>query len=200
MPFAKAPGASLYYENTGTGTPIVFVHETAADLRSWEAQVRWFSRFNRCITYNARGYAPSERGEQPSSHDYRRLADDIGAVMDAAGVEKAFVVGLSMGAYVAAHFALRHPERLLGVVLAGLGAGSDDPDEFRAGTLAMAATLRERGTEAMVEQMVRGPNRVQLHNKDPRGFAEFLQQLRELDAEGLANILQYCHSTRPPSS
>jgi pimeloyl-ACP methyl ester carboxylesterase len=198
MAFAAAPGARLYYETTGSGTPIVFVHETSADLRSWEPQVRWFARSNQCITYNARGYPSSDRGTDPSTHDHRRLSDDIGAVMDAAGVEKAFVVGCSMGAYIAAHYAINHANRLLGVVLTGLGAGSDEPEVFRASNLSMAAALRGKGMEPIAEQMARGPNRVQLLNKDPRGFIEFLSHLREIDAEAMANVLQYCHARRPP--
>jgi pimeloyl-ACP methyl ester carboxylesterase len=198
MAFANAPGARLHYESTGSGTPIVFVHETCADLRSWESQVRWFSRRHRCITYNARGYAPSERGAHPESHDHLRLAEDIGAVMDAAGVDKAFVVGHSMGAYVAAHFAVAHPQRLLGLVLCGLGSGSDDPQVFKAGSLAMAATLRQQGMAPFVEQMSRAGTRIQYQSKDPRGFAEFLQHLREMDPQSLANVLEHCHSRRPP--
>ena len=50
----------LYYEDSGSGIPIVFVHEFAGDYRSWETQVRYFSRGYRCITYNARGYPPSD--------------------------------------------------------------------------------------------------------------------------------------------
>ena len=198
MAYAQAPGARLRYEDTGTGVPIVFVHETSADLRSWEAQVRWFSRAYRCITYNARGYPGSDPGTQPDTHDHRRLSDDIGVVMDAAGVDKAFVVGHSMGAYVAAHLMVNHPERLLGVMLEGLGAGADDPEAFRAATLAMVAMMRKDGIEPLVEQMARGPNRVQLLHKDPRGFEEFLQQLRDIDPQALANIMEHCHSRRPP--
>ena len=198
MPFATAPGARLHYEMVGAGTPLVFVHETAADLRSWESQLRWFSRTHLCIAYNARGYPHSDIGEHPASHDHQRLAEDIGAVMDAAGVDKAFVVGLSMGAYVTAQFALKHPQRVLGMVLAGLGTGSDEPDNFRAFTLATAARLRAEGVEHMAQEMARGTNRVQLARKDPRGFAEFMAHLRALDPAGLANILEYCHSTRPP--
>jgi 3-oxoadipate enol-lactonase len=198
MPYAQAPGARLYYEETGTGVPIVFVHETCSDLRSWEAQIRWFSRSYRCIAYNARGYSGSEAGADPVANTHRRLSDDIGAVMDAAGVDKAFVVGHSMGAYMAAHFLVNHPQRLLGVVLEGLGAGTDDPQAFRGATLAMAAILRAQGIEPLIEQMTNGPNRVQFLQKDPRGFAEFLQHLQEIDATALANVHEHCHSHRPP--
>ena len=61
MPYATTDdGVKLYYEETGTGTPIVFVHEFAGDVRSWEPQLRYFGRRYRCVAYNARGYPPSE--------------------------------------------------------------------------------------------------------------------------------------------
>ena len=61
MPYATAPdGAKLYYEETGKGTPLVFVHEFAGDFRSWKAQMRYFARRYRCIAFNARGYPPSD--------------------------------------------------------------------------------------------------------------------------------------------
>ena len=60
MPFIQTgDGVKLYYEEAGSGTPIVFVHEFAADYRSWESPMRHFSRRYRCITYSARGYLPS---------------------------------------------------------------------------------------------------------------------------------------------
>jgi len=195
LPFANATGARLFFESTGTGTPIVFVHETAADHRSWEPQIRWFSRFHRCIAFNARGYRPSERSAEPA--DYRQLSGDIGHVIDAAGVDDAFVVGLSMGAYFTAHFALKHPNRVRGVVLAGLGAGSDDPDDFRAGNLAMANSMRTEGMDAFIDKVAYGPTRVQLHNKDRRGWEEFLAQMREQDPHAIADVMEHCHAARP---
>ena len=60
MPYIKSKGVKLYFEETGKGYPIVFVHEFGSDLREWEQQVRYFSREYRCITFNARGYPPSD--------------------------------------------------------------------------------------------------------------------------------------------
>jgi pimeloyl-ACP methyl ester carboxylesterase len=197
MPFAEAPGARLYYETTGTGTPIVFVHETATDLRSWESQVRWFSRSHECIAFDVRGYGKSEAGQDPRRHDLRRLSEDIGSVMDAAGVRSAFVVGHSMGAAFAAHFALHHAERCLGIALAGIGTGSEDKAAFKALCLECARALRRDGMEAIVQAMSFGPNRIQLLNKDPRGWAEFVAHLRGHDPQGVANVFEYCHSERP---
>ena len=197
MPFANAHGARLHFESIGTGVPIVFVHETAADARGWEAQVRWFSRFYQCITFNARGFAPSDRPADTSGYNYRQYAEDIGSVMDAAGVARAFVVGHSMGAYSTAHFVLNHPERALGIVLAGIGAGSEDVAVFRANAIGMSEALRKGGMDAMARQLAFAPNRVQLHNKDHRGWSEWLRRLRDHDPSGTADALQHFHATRP---
>jgi pimeloyl-ACP methyl ester carboxylesterase len=63
MPYVDASGAKLYFEESGHGYPIIFIHEFASDLRGWEAQVRYFFGSHRCIAYNARGYPPSDVSE-----------------------------------------------------------------------------------------------------------------------------------------
>ena len=90
-------GVRLYYEETGSGAPIVFVHEFADDVRGCEPQIRYFSRRYRCVAYNARGYPPSDVPEDPERYSQDRARDDIRAVLDALGIAKAHVVGLSMG-------------------------------------------------------------------------------------------------------
>ena len=75
-------GVNLYYEEAGSGTPIVFVHEYAGDIRSWEAQLRHFSRRYRCIAFNARGYPPSDVPVAVDSYSQARARDDILAVLD----------------------------------------------------------------------------------------------------------------------
>ena len=129
MPFVTSRGARLYYEEHGSGRPIVFVHEFGADLREWAQQVNWFSREYRCIAFNARGYPPSEVPESGDLYGYEYAADDILAVLDGLGIDKAHVVGLSMGAYATLQFGLRHPDRALSLVPAGIGAGA--PYEHR---------------------------------------------------------------------
>ena len=87
----------LHYEETGSGTPIVFVHEFAGDSRSWEPQVRYLSRRYRCIAYNARGYPPSEVPADPAAYSQDRARDDVLAVLDGLAIERAHVVGLVDG-------------------------------------------------------------------------------------------------------
>ena len=70
-------GVKLYYEETGKGIPIVFVHEFAGDYRSWEQQIRHFAKYYRCITFNARGYPPSDVPKDQESYSQERARDDI---------------------------------------------------------------------------------------------------------------------------
>ena len=104
MPFVDSDQARLYFEEVGAGYPIIFVHEFAADCREWEPQLRFFSRSYRCIAYNARGYPPSDVPGNPDHYGWEFAADDIAAVMNGLSIERAHVVGLSMGGYAALQF------------------------------------------------------------------------------------------------
>ncbi len=106
-------GVRLYYEETGSGTPIVFVHEFADDCRGYEGQMRYFGRRYRCVAYNARGYPPSDVPEEPARYSQDRARDDIRAVLDALGINKAHVVGISMGGFATVHFGFAYPGRTL---------------------------------------------------------------------------------------
>ena len=124
MAFVQSSGVNLYVEQTGTGYPIVFVHEFGSDHREWEPQVRWFSRAYRCIAYNARGYPPSDVPDDRDRYGWEFAVADLLAVLDGLGIDRAHVVGLSMGGYAVLQFGLRHPERASAIVAAGAGSGS----------------------------------------------------------------------------
>ena len=121
---ASTDGTKLYYEEAGSGTPIVFVHEFAGDYRTWEPQLRYFARAHRCVAFSARGYPPSEVPPDPARYGQDIARGDVIAVMDGLGIKKAHVVGHSMGAYTALHVGIRHPERCISVTAAGCGWGS----------------------------------------------------------------------------
>src|ERR1700761_1361941 len=80
---ATRDGIQLYYEEAGTGPAVVFVHEYAADHRTWEPQMRHFARSHRCITFSQRGYPPSDIPNEPEAYLQDRFRDDVVAVMDA---------------------------------------------------------------------------------------------------------------------
>src|ERR1700726_560050 len=118
-------GIKLYYEETGSGIPIVFVHELAGVCRASEPQVRCFSRRYRCITFNARGYPPSDVPQDAEAYSQDRARDDIRAVMDALAIDKAHLVGLSMGGFATLHFGFTYPARARSLVVAGCGYGAE---------------------------------------------------------------------------
>ena len=99
MPMASVDGIKLYYEITGSGYPLLFSHEFAGDYRSWEPQVRYFTRRYQVITYNARGYPPSDVPEDVHAYSQEQAADDIVGLMRHLGIAQAHLVGLSMGGY-----------------------------------------------------------------------------------------------------
>ncbi|MDN5745034.1 MAG: alpha/beta hydrolase [Nocardioidaceae bacterium] len=200
MPTATTDdGVDLYYEEVGSGLPLVFLHEFAGDHRSWEPQLRHFSRNYRCITFAARGFPPSNVPTDPAMYSQARAVEDVVAVMDAAGIDQAFLIGNSMGGFGALHFALRHPDRTLGSVVGGCGYGAHPDKEatFREESEKVAAAFETEGSEAMSRWYGVGPARVQYEAKDPRGHAEHVRVLAEHDPVGAANTMRGVQKERP---
>ena len=196
---ATDDGVRLAFEETGSGTPVVFVHEFAGDLRSWEPQVRQLSRRYRCITWNARGFPPSDVPDDTGAYSQDRARDDVLAVLDALDIERAHVVGLSMGGFATLHFGLAHPGRARSLVVAGVGYGAepDQRERFRSEADITARILRTEGMAAWAATYSLGPTRVQFQNKDPRGWREFADMLAEHSAAGSAQTQRGVQKERP---
>ena len=192
-------GVRLWFEETGSGAPVIFVHEFAADHRSWEAQMRHFGQRYRCITFGARGYPPSDVPEKPSSYSQVRATDDILAVLNHLKIPAAHVVGLSMGGFATLHFGFRHPTRALSLVVAGVGYGAEKEQQakFKSEVEVVARSLLEEGMVAFAAKYAYGPTRVQFENKEPRGFAQFKKELGEHSALGSANTQLGVQGARP---
>ncbi len=199
MPYAQAQdGVRLYYEETGSGTPILFVHEFAGDHLSWEPQLRYFGRGYQAISYAARGYPPSDVPEEALSYSQERAVDDVGTILTALGIERAHIVGLSMGGYATLIFGLTHPERCRSLTLAGTGYGSTrDRSDFERDAESVGRRLLDEGIERFGEVYTRGPTRVQFQDKDPRGWEEFRQRFRSSSALGHANTMLGVQRNRP---
>ena len=202
MPKIKTPdGVQLYYEEAGAGTPVVFVHEFAGDYRTWEPQMRRFTRSHRCVTFSQRGYPPSDVPNDPERYGQDIARGDVIAVMDVLGIKKAHVVGHSMGAYTALHVGIRHPERCISVTAAGCGWGSlPDPaarQAMRAQAAETAKMFTEKGIAAAAAIYADTPTRQAQKHKDPRGYAEFSRMLAEHSAQGHALTMTMLQSKRP---
>lgn len=194
----------LYYEEAGTGTPLIFVHEFAGDHRNWEPQVRYFSRRYRCIVYSARGYPPSDVPTQSAAYSQERVWQDIRCVMDSLQLNQAHLVGLSMGAFACLHFGMHHAtqgaaSRALSLTLAGCGTGSHPAvhEGFKVQSKILAQEILDKGVQHLANTYGMGPARLQFKAKDPRGYAEFNQRLAEHSALGSALTSQGYQGERP---
>jgi pimeloyl-ACP methyl ester carboxylesterase len=199
MPHVEATGAKLYFEESGHGYPIIFIHEFASDIRGWETQLRYFSRAYHCIAYNARGYPPSDVPDDVSLYGWELAVDDIAALMQGLRIERAHLVGVSMGGYAALQFGLRYPKKVSAIVAASVGSGSH-PNQRNAWlreTTVLARIFIDHGMVAMAERMARGPARIQLKYKDPRGWQEFISRLRQHSARGMSHTMARCQALRP---
>jgi pimeloyl-ACP methyl ester carboxylesterase len=189
----------LYYEETGSGRPILFIHEFSGDYRAWELQVRYFSRRYRCVTFNARGYPPSDVPDSVEKYSQRRAVDDAVDVLDHLKIEKAHVVGLSMGGFAALHFGIHYPQRAFSIVVgaAGMGAEPEKSAQFKQEVEVVAKRFESEGAAKFAPIYGSGPGREQLETKDPRGFKEFLTQLGEHSSKGAALTLRGVQANRP---
>jgi pimeloyl-ACP methyl ester carboxylesterase len=200
MPYTSAAdGVRLYYEEAGSGTPIVFVHEFSGDFRSWEAQMRHFSRRYRCIAFNARGYPPSDVPANVASYTQKKAVDDIAAIMRHLTIARAHVMGCSMGAQSTLHFGFAYPR--LAITLTAIGAGSGEiaasSEAQIAASEANARRYEDEGLAAVLERVRVAPNRVQLQRKNPRAWDDFCRRFMEHSAQGCASTQRGIQAQRP---
>src|SRR5258705_3827987 len=200
MPYAVTPdNVRLYFEEVGQGTPIIFLHEFAADYTNWEPQMRYFSRGHRCIAYSARGYTPSDVPPAADVYTYKQFYTDALAVLDHLKIPKAHFVGLSMGAYSSLQIGLNAPERALSLTLAGVGSGSslEYLDAFRKQFRANAEQYETIGAAAVAKTTREAPSRIPFLLKDPRGHADFYYALARHDSKGSANPFFFIDAGSP---
>jgi pimeloyl-ACP methyl ester carboxylesterase len=192
-------GVSLYGESSGSGVPIVFVHELAGSCRSFDLQVAaWKDRW-RCVAFSARGYPPSDVPPQIASYSQEIAASDIGAVLDGLGLADAHIIGVSMGSASTLQFALAHPQRVRSITLSSIGSGSDmKPGEFAASMEALAELTLGKGMRALAESYAASPTRYRLKEKNPPEYKNFVDQLAAGSPLGITNTMRGVQERRPP--
>ncbi|HUK60070.1 MAG TPA: alpha/beta hydrolase [Stellaceae bacterium] len=200
MPQATArDGTKLHYESEGSGPPIVFVHELAGTLHSFAPQVAAMKDRFRCIAYNARGYPPSDVPPNIESYSQDIAAEDIGAVLDACGVDSAHVMGVSMGSAAALQFALAHPERTRSVILCSIGSGSDvGTAAYAVDTEARAQAIEQAGMADTAKNFGNSPTRIRLKAKNPALYESYLREVGKLSLLGMTNTMRGVQKRRPP--
>jgi len=191
MPTAKIASSTgpvdLYYEEAGEGFPLIWCHEFGGDCRSWEPQVRYFSRRYRVVTWNYRGFPPSEVPKDPAAYSTEIFVEDLRGLMKHLSITRAHIAGLSLGGGLALNFGIRYPELAASLIIAGAGSGTVHRENFLK-TAEQNATLYDReGPMAKQRYLAEAPTRTAFASKDPRGWAEFLRNV--LDHSGLGSAL-----------
>lgn len=199
MPMIQIDTADLYYEVTGEGPPIVFAHESAADARQWAPQVEALSQHYRCITYNARGYPPSDVPEQDEAYGYVQAWEDCAAIVEQVAGGAAHIVGLSMGAYAGLMLGVHRPELVRSLFLAGCGTGSLRVEDGRMPQAmeALAEVFMMQGAEAGAVQIAKPPNRTGFQRRDPAAWQAWYDDLLTHSAEGMARTFRNVQARRP---
>jgi len=200
MPMVPVNGVKLNMIEKGEGHPVVFLHEFAGNANSWAPQFRRLARKYRCIAYNARGYSPSDVPQDENLYGQEISIADLGGLLDALQIEKAHLVGLSMGAYTSLVYAMRNPGRVTALVAASGGSGSSvDPTKvqaFQAESRARADRILANWTE-VVKEMTTSPARLQLKLKDPKGYDRFVRDMNEASPRGSAMTMRKVQAARP---
>ena len=192
MPLIAANGTQLFYDLTGPeGAPVVvFSNSLGTTVEMWDAQVRALASRYRCLRYDTRGHGRSPTVEAPFSVE--DLADDIASLLDALDIAKAHVVGLSLGGMTAQAFAVRHPQRVGGLVLMATAAFLPPKEAWdervrivnAKGMGALVDTVMQRwftpDTLALGPEIVR-PVRERFLAIDPKGYAACCRAIRDMD-------------------
>lgn len=152
MPHITINDHEFFYRELGSGTAALFVHGFPLDSTMWIEQIKILSDARRCIAPDLRGFGRSSSSIRPvlSMEDH---ADDLVAILDALGIEKVDLVGLSMGGYVALAFADRHPGRLRTLALVDTKSTEDSADA-KAGRDAAAGRVASEGRSGLATDMI----------------------------------------------
>jgi len=142
---AEVEGGVLAWESAGEGPGVAFLHPGLWDSRVWDEQFGVFSQSYRVLRYDLRGYGRSSRPEPGKVYSH---VDDLAAVMDAAGLDRAALIGNSLGGRVAIDFRLTHPERVTALVLAATNVGGFEETEEEAKAYADLDHQIEQAVEA----------------------------------------------------
>lgn len=195
----SSDGIKLAVETTGSGTPLIFVHEFSGTAQSWDPQVSFFARYYACTAYCARGYPPSDIPTDIASYSQERAADDVADVIRAVAKGPAHVVGLSMGGFAALHLGLRNPDLVKSLTIAGVGYGAKPEQQPAYGNnmRAEADHAEAIGMPAFARELAESGYAQCLRGKDENGWRQFATLLAQNSAAGMAMTLRGVLATRP---
>jgi pimeloyl-ACP methyl ester carboxylesterase len=200
MPYATTDdGVRLYFEDVGLGDPVFLIHEFGGDVHSWDGQVRALSRHYRCVRYAARGYAPSDVPGDENAYSQDRAVKDAVQVLEQAGLSKAHVIGLSMGAFCALNLALSRPDLVTSLVLAsiGYGAAPSTRTRFQSECVGLADAFESEPQDVVSARFNDGAARIQLKRKDIVAWEHMREAMATRSAAAAAATIRRVQMIRP---
>jgi pimeloyl-ACP methyl ester carboxylesterase len=195
MPRIPSDDAEIFYDITGSGPAVVLLHPFPVHHEFWQPVVQMLSSRYRLIMPDLRGHGESLLGNGPAT--MQKHAADIARVMDAAGVDRAPLIGVSIGGYAIFEFWRRYRERVTALALCNTKAQADTP-EARANRLQAAEDVIQRGTEPFFESMAQKLLGETTRRSRPDLTQGALQMMRKMSAENVSGV-QRGMADRPDS-
>lgn len=192
---AQLGALTIGYDDVGSGVPLVLLHGFPHDRTLWSHQLPALAEQCRCIAMDLRGFGESSVCPPYSMDQY---ADDVAALLDSLGIDRAVIGGLSMGGYVALTLWRRHPERVRAFVLVDTRGGADT-DAARTKRRAQIKQVRSTGMHAIVDELLRGQLGKTTRERQPEIIEGLRRMLLHAPADGVAGALE-AMATRPGSA
>ena len=152
MPHLQRGAAKLYYEDEGEGPPILLTHGFVASTGMWDGQVANFKDYFRMVSWDMRGHGRTECPDDPLAYGQDITVEDMIAIMDHLGIEKAVIAGHSLGGFMSLRFNAMHPERVCALILQGCGPGyrnAESRKKWNERVENRAKIILEQGFEAL---------------------------------------------------
>ena len=170
MPYIEREGVQIHYEAAGSGPPVLITHGFGSSTKAWEGQAETLSDAYRIITWDMRGHAGTDSPADPAQYSEAATVDDMAAILNHLGIEKAVIGGLSLGGYMSLAFNLKYPGRVRALMLFDTGPGYNNP----------------KGREAWNETAFRRAERFEQKGLDALGQGAEVRISVHRSAEGLA--------------
>jgi pimeloyl-ACP methyl ester carboxylesterase len=152
MPTAHLNGIEIYYEDHGTGYPVVLSHGYSSTSAMWQPQVGPLTERYRLITWDMRGHGSTDSPEEQSAYSEAHTVEDLAALLRHLGIEQAVIGGLSLGGYMSLGFHLAHPEMVKALILCDTGPGYRNPkgrEAWNETAFKRAERFEEEGLDAL---------------------------------------------------
>ena len=196
MPDIEANGVRIRYEERGSGMAMVWAHGLGGSWQAWEGVMDSLKDRYRVIAYDARGHGQTEKPDRPEAYSQDIMVEDMRGLMDALDINKTIVGGHSMGANVALNFALKYPERSIGLIPVGIGSGSSDREWWWEWWGKLADIADQEGMEAFLEEMKKLPA-WGVAFADPEMAKQITETVLSNSPKALASVIRGVQRQRP---